>query len=200
MAAKKAIRTKAKRKVTTKPKPKSRATTKSKPKSRATTKSKPKSRATTTTKRKVVTKAKRKVVTKAKVGAESLELRASFAASPERVLAAWLDSEKHSAFTGSDATIEPRVGTKHSAWNGYIEGEILEIQPGKRLVMSWRTTEFPADHPDSIVIVEAEAQGSGTEIRLVHTELPPGGAEKYGKGWTDFYFVPMATYFRSAGA
>jgi uncharacterized protein YndB with AHSA1/START domain len=124
---------------------------------------------------------------------ESLELRASFAASPERVLAAWLDSAEHSAFTGSDATVDARVGGKHTAWTG----EILEIQPGRRVVMSWRTTEFAPAQPDSIVVVEADREGGGTALRLLHTELPPGGAEKYGKGWREFYFAPMTSYFRS---
>lgn len=128
---------------------------------------------------------------------ESLELRTTFGASPERVLSAWLDSAEHTAFTGSDATVEARVGGKHTAWNGYIEGEILELQPGRRIVMSWRTTEFPPGQPDSIVVIEAEPEGGGTELRLLHTELPPGGAEKYGKGWTEFYFAPMTSYFRS---
>ena len=127
---------------------------------------------------------------------ETLELRVVLPASPERVLAAWLDSAEHSAFTGSDATIDARVGGKHSAWNGYIEGEILEIEDGSRVVMSWRTTEFDAAQPDSIVVVEAHPHASGTELRLLHTELPHGGAEKYGQGWREFYFAPMASYFR----
>ena len=114
-----------------------------------------------------------------------------------RVLAAWLDSAEHSAFTGSDATIDAKVGGKHSAWNGYIEGEILEIQDGTRVVMSWRTTEFDADHPDSIVVVEAHPHPEGTELRIVHSELPEGGAEKYGEGWREFYFAPMTKYFGS---
>ena len=63
--------------------------------------------------------------------------------------------------------------------------------------MSWRTTEFDAAQPDSLVVLEVRPHAEGAELRLVHTELPEGGAEKYGQGWRDFYFAPMASYFRA---
>ncbi len=36
---------------------------------------------------------------------------------------AWLDSKEHSAFTGVQARMDPNVGGKYSAWDGYITGK-----------------------------------------------------------------------------
>lgn len=128
---------------------------------------------------------------------EALELVTVIGASPEDVLAAWLDSAAHSAFTGADAAIDGFAGGKHSAWSGYIEGRFLSIDPGG-LAMTWRTTEFAPSDPDSHVELRLtpEAGGARTRLTLVHTGLPEGGAEKYGKGWQDFYFRPMSRYFK----
>lgn len=127
---------------------------------------------------------------------ERLTLATVLAAAPEAVIAAWLDSAAHSAFTGAEAVIDGFEGGRHSAWSGYIEGRFLAVEP-TRLVMTWRTTEFAPSDPDSRLEVRAEPAPEGTRLSLVHTDLPVGGAEKYGQGWRDFYFKPMAGYFQA---
>ncbi len=97
--------------------------------------------------------------------------------------------------TGSPASVEGRVGGKFSAWDGYIYGTTLEMEPNRRILQAWHTTEFPEGSPDSRLEVLLEAEGSGTRITLVHTEIPEGQAESYLQGWQDFYFDPMTEYF-----
>jgi activator of HSP90 ATPase len=126
---------------------------------------------------------------------ERLALSTVLPAAPEAVIAAWLDSAAHSAFTGAEATIDGFEGGRHSAWSGYIEGRFVTVHP-TRLVMTWRTTEFAPTDPDSRLEVSAEPASGGTRLSVVHTDLPVGGAEKYGRGWRDFYFKPMAAYFQ----
>lgn len=139
---------------------------------------------------------KKKARPKARPSAfESLTMDATLLASPERVYAAWIDGGEHSEFTGGEAIIDAREGGKHSAWSGYIEGTFLELDPGKRLVMTWRTTEFDEADPDSHLEVRFMPDGGGTRLELVHTGLPPGGGAKYTTGWKEFYFVPMRKYF-----
>ena len=146
---------------------------------------------------KAAQKAPKKVAKRAMAQArvlEELRLYTDLPVPPRAVFEAWLDSAKHTAFTGAEALIEPRVGGKHSAWSGYIEGTISEIAP-ERLAMTWRTTEFSDADPDSHLEVKATPRGTGSRLEIVHTRLPAGGAEKYSQGWRDFYFTPMATYF-----
>ena len=126
---------------------------------------------------------------------ESLTMETTLLASPERVYAAWIDGGEHSEFTGGEAIIQAREGGKHSAWSGYIEGRFITLEASKKLVMSWRTTEFDEADLDSLVEVRFAPDGGGTRLEIVHTELPPGGAHKYETGWREFYFVPMRKYF-----
>ncbi len=116
-------------------------------------------------------------------------------ASPGQVYQAWLSSEGHAAMTGSPASVEPNQGGKFSAWDGYISGKTLELEPDRRILQSWRTTEFPATSPDSRLEILLEAEDSGTRLTLIHSEIPEDQAESYLQGWQDFYFSPMATYF-----
>ena len=127
---------------------------------------------------------------------EKLKLSIELPASPEAVYHAWLDSDEHAAFTGSPAHIDPSVGGKYEAWDGYISGITRELQPPHRIVQTWRTTEFPEKAPDSLLEVLLEPAGNGTRLTLVHTEIPDGQSEEYEQGWQDYYFEPLKAYFK----
>ena len=99
--------------------------------------------------------------------------------------------------TGSAATVVAKVGGKYTAWDGYISGKTLELEPGKRIVQSWRSTDFAADAPDSRLEVVLSTAKGGTKVTLKHSDLPAGSSAEYRKGWIDFYFKPMKEYFAS---
>jgi activator of HSP90 ATPase len=127
---------------------------------------------------------------------ESTTLVTIIAAAPREIYEAWLDSSGHSRMTGSHAIINPVVGGKFSAWDGYIEGTTLELQPYSRIVQAWRTSEFPPESKDShLEILLKEVGEDKTEITVVHTEIPDGQAAEYRQGWEDYYFKPMLEYF-----
>lgn len=129
---------------------------------------------------------------------DAIRVSSVIQASPDRIYKAWMSSEGHSKMTGAAATVEPRIGGKHSAWDGYIQGEILELEPNKRIVMGWRSSEFPAGSLPSRLEVDLEREGKATRVTIVHTEIPAGQGAQYETGWTDFYFKPMTAYFVSA--
>jgi activator of HSP90 ATPase len=127
---------------------------------------------------------------------EKIKLSAVIPATAKEIYIAWLDSKKHSAFTGGGkAKIDPKVKGKFTAWEDYISGTNLELIPNKKIVQAWRTTEFPAKHPDSILEVILEPAAKGTKVTLVHSEIPEGQSADYKKGWKDFYLTPMKKYF-----
>ena len=128
---------------------------------------------------------------------EKLKMSATISAKPEEIYEAWLDSKKHSEMTGSKAKVEPRINGKFTAWDGYIEGKTIEMEPSKRIVQKWRTTDFPSGSPDSTVEILLEKVEKGTKIVLIHTKIPDGQKDEYKQGWKDFYFEPMKEYFKS---
>lgn len=121
-------------------------------------------------------------------------LKHTFNVSAQQIYDAWMDSESHTRMTGGDADIKNEVGTNFTAWDGYIEGTNLELEPGKRIVQTWRTSEFE-DHEDDSRIEILLKEGDGrTELTLIHTNLPAHG-KQYISGWDNHYFQPMEAYF-----
>jgi hypothetical protein len=53
-------------------------------------------------------------------------------APPEEVFRAFADPKVHAAFTESRATGRARVGQRFTAWDGYIFGRTLVVEPGRR--------------------------------------------------------------------
>jgi activator of HSP90 ATPase len=126
-----------------------------------------------------------------------IKVSATFSVSPKRLYSAWLNSKEHGAMTGEKATASNKVGGKYTAGSGYISGRNLELVPNKRILQSWRSTEFPAGHLDSHLLIKLDEVKDGTKLTLVHSEIPDGQSAAYKKGWIDFYFKPMKRYFQS---
>ncbi|MCX6648497.1 MAG: SRPBCC family protein [Candidatus Bathyarchaeota archaeon] len=118
-------------------------------------------------------------------------------ATPGEVYDAYIDAEKQSKFTGSVATSDPRVGGEFTSWDGYITGKYLALEPGKKIVQEWTSSDFPEGVPPSrFEIVLREAKG-GTELTMTHSGVPEEMAEDIGQGWKDYYWEPMKKYFKS---
>ncbi|MEA2751428.1 MAG: hypothetical protein QOI41_5571, partial [Myxococcales bacterium] len=86
-------------------------------------------------------------------------------------------------------------GAKYSTCNGYVTGKLVILDLGRRIVMSWRTTDFPRDAADSRVEVHFETLGPSTRILILHTDIPEGQSEKYKALWNEKYIAPMRSYF-----
>lgn len=72
-------------------------------------------------------------------------------ATPAEIYKAWLSTKGHTAMTGSAAKVDGKIGGKFTAWDGYIFGSTLALEPDQRIVQAWRTSEFPDEAPDSLV-------------------------------------------------
>jgi len=125
-------------------------------------------------------------------------LRATIPASPRAVYDAWLSSRSHRGMTGGVAAhILPKLGAKFTVWDGYITGRNLKLVPGRRIVQSWRTTEFKKADPDSQIEVILVKAPRGTRLTLRHTNVPDGHTSYRDGGWQENYFAPMKEYFRA---
>lgn len=110
----------------------------------------------------------------------------------------WLTSKTHSDFTGGEAKTSDKVGASFTSWDGYISGKNIELVSGKKIVQSWRTTEFSDSDEDSIIELELEVIGSNEcKLTLHHKNIPAGAGEKYKLGWEEHYFEPMSDYYLS---
>ena len=112
-----------------------------------------------------------------------------------RIYEALLDGRKHSKMTGAKATGDPHVGGKFTAWDGYISGANLELEPGVKIVQSWQTTEWPEGAEPSHLEWHFIEKDGGTEVKMIHSKVPASQAESYRQGWIDYYWTPMKEYF-----
>ncbi len=127
--------------------------------------------------------------------AENTQLSDIIPATPQRVFSAWLDAAEHTQMTGGKATDEG--DGRFTAWDAYITGRTVSSEPHSKIVQAWRTTEFPAGAPDSLLTIDFEAVPEGTKMTFLHENIPAGQASAYRDGWKDHYFTPMKAYFGS---
>jgi uncharacterized protein YndB with AHSA1/START domain len=129
----------------------------------------------------------------------SVTLSRTFAASRERVFAAWTEPEQIVKWFGPEgcrvigAEIDVRVGGTYRirvASDKYGEmavgGQYREVTPPAKLAYTWQWEDDP-DYADreTLVTVEFIAAGGSTEIRLTHENLPSAESSKnHEHGWS----------------
>ena len=116
-------------------------------------------------------------------------------ASPGEVYDAYLDAGRHTAFTGSPATSDPRVGGKFTAWDQYIHGKYVTLEKDRRIVQQWITRDWPEGAPPSSLELRLEARDQGTHLTMIHSDVPETMMESLRQGWIDYYWEPMKSYF-----
>lgn len=121
-------------------------------------------------------------------------------ATPEEVYEAYTNPAIHSEFTGAQATGAAEAGEAFTAWDGYIEGQYVELEPGKRVVQTWSTTEWPTGAAPSTLELTFDERDGGTDITLVQTDVPSEQASDYDEGWHSSYWEPMLEYFEEKHA
>lgn len=126
---------------------------------------------------------------------ESIRVKFSIHAPAKLIYDAWLSAAEHSAMTGAKATASRQVGGRFSAWDGYVEGKNLLLLDSKKIVQSWRSSEFPEDAPDSVLSVLLTERQGITEVDIEHKDIPRGQGVQYQSGWIEFYANPMQKYF-----
>ncbi len=121
-------------------------------------------------------------------------VKTKFRAKARDIFNAWLNSDSHSEMTGGGAKVSNKEGGSFIAWDGYITGTNLILEPYKRIVQSWRTMEFSGEDEDSQIEIVLEERGEETELTLIHSGLTEHG-KIYIEGWDENYFQPMKEYF-----
>jgi activator of HSP90 ATPase len=120
-------------------------------------------------------------------------------AGPRQIYDAWLSSQGHAGITGGQpAQISAQEGAEFTVWNGYITGRNLQLEPGRRIVQSWRTTKFTPADPDSRIEVLLEPAAGGTRVTVRHSNVPDGHTSYRDGGWQNSYFEPMKAHFKRA--
>jgi len=63
---------------------------------------------------------------------------------------ALMDSKKHAEFTESEVQMSRNVGGEFSVYGGDIHGVNLELVADRKIVQSWRYSDWPEGHYSTI--------------------------------------------------
>jgi uncharacterized protein YndB with AHSA1/START domain len=125
----------------------------------------------------------------------TVKVRREIAAPPSVLFDAWLDAGKLAAWMRpfdtirSDVKLDPRVGGEFEVVMHTPKGAVphtgsyQEITRPRRIVFTWNSP-FAGDH-GSLVTVDFNAKGRGTEIVITHERLPSEEMVKaHSGGWS----------------
>lgn len=108
----------------------------------------------------------------------------------QEVYEALMDSKKHSKFTGEPAKISREVGGNFSAFDGYASGKNLELVKDKKIVQTWRASDWPEGHFSKITFLLKQTS-QGTKLMFSHKGIPLEDAKNVASGWKDYYWEPL---------
>ena len=112
-------------------------------------------------------------------------------ASPETIFEFLTVPEKHVAWMGTKAELEPHpggiyklvVGGRHDA-----RGEFVEVVPYERVAFTfgWDEPDHPIPAGSTRIDITLAAEGTKTRVRLVHSGLPADAVDDHTKGWDHY--------------
>ena len=125
-----------------------------------------------------------------KTKTKTIRQSVTFKASPREIYEALMDSRKHARFTGAKAKISRKVNGRFTAYDGYIEGVHLDLVPGKKIVQSWRGSDWPEDH-FSKATFSLQKIKTGARLTFTQSGVPVQHYRDIRQGWRDYYWKPM---------
>ena len=111
------------------------------------------------------------------------------AAEPERVFNYFTQPAAMLRWMGDYAVLDPQPGGEFTLdINGVpVRGRYLEIDPPRRLVISWGHAGSDQLPPGtSTVEITLTPEGHGTTVHVAHRDLPAHEAEQHAIGWSHF--------------
>jgi len=114
----------------------------------------------------------------------------TFETNPRVIYEMLMDSRKHARFTGEKAVISRKVGGKFTAYAGYINGGNLELVQDKKLVQSWRGSDWPEGHYSKATFALARTK-TGTRLTFTQTGVPDDQFRPISLGWKEHYWKKM---------
>ena len=129
---------------------------------------------------------------------KSIKQTVTFNAMPGIVYSLMMDANKHTAFSGSKASVSKKINGKFKVFDGYCHGYNIELVEGKKIVQAWHFREdgWPDDH-FSICTFIFEPVGNRTRLTFLQEEIPEHKAEELKAGWKEYYWQPMKEYLKN---
>lgn len=114
-------------------------------------------------------------------------------ASPREVFEALVDPKEHAKFTGAFARLEKSVGGRFSHYNGSLSGVVVSLEPNRRLVLAWRSSDWPEGH-HSLADFRLRKVKAGTRLDFAQFGIPASDFSDIRDGWRQCDWEPLKQY------
>lgn len=122
-----------------------------------------------------------------KYNTATLHLEPTFNTTAEQLYITLLDVQRVSAWTRSQAQIEPKEGTEFKLFGGSITGKNKKLVENEHITQSWRLEDWKAGHYAELDI--QLKQGAGETTMVVKWSGIPIGEEDRVRGNFEDYYV-----------
>lgn len=129
---------------------------------------------------------------------EKLKISVKLHCEPKPVFTALLNAAQHSKITETTCTIEPSEKSHFNLLNGKVKGKIIELFPYKRMLISWRHTEFESNDKDSSVEFVFVYKDENTLLTITHSQIPDEWSDRIKEIWKKSYFKNLKTLFNNS--
>jgi len=109
----------------------------------------------------------------------------------EEVWKALVDPEVISKWGGGPAKMDDKLGTKFKLWGGDIHGKNIKVEENKELRQEWYNGSW---NKPSAVTFSLKETNEGTELHLLHTEVPDEEEKEIAGGWESYYLGPLKKF------
>lgn len=114
------------------------------------------------------------------------------AAAPEDVYNALTNKNMIEIWTGEDAEMGDLPGSEFSLWDGSITGINMELVKDSKIVQEWF---FGEQEEKSIVTIKLHRDKKGTNMEVLHTNIPDEAYDNIAEGWQEDYFDALNQLF-----
>jgi activator of HSP90 ATPase len=117
-------------------------------------------------------------------------------ATPNDVYDTLVRARRHAEFTGAAARLEAKVGGRFEHYDGSLSGVVVDLDPGRRIVLAWRSSGWPERHY-SIAEFDLKPVAGGTKLVFSQYGIPESDFEDIADGWKTYYWQPLKEYLET---
>ncbi len=121
-----------------------------------------------------------------------------FRTTAEEMYQTFVDPQRLAAFTRSPPKVfeGAEKGGKFELFGGNVSGEYLELESPKKIVQSWRLSQWPAGHYSKLQIeFDQNDVDHVTVMRVTWEGVPVGQEEVTKRNWLEYYVKSIKTTF-----
>ena len=125
-----------------------------------------------------------------------LQLHIDLDTEPLFVYSLWIDPPQQGLITEAFAKINPRPNGSYELWGGVVRGKFILLDPPKKIIQTWRTSEFAPQQASSRLTLDFKAHKHGTRLLVTHENIPDVFLSQFEYAWKEFYFPRLKLHFQ----